>query len=270
MQQRRLGRAAIPVLMATLGLLVGSQANAAVRSRVIPADTVVRVSLDDELSTRTSQEGDRVTATLDDRDYSGFPEGTRFEGRVTEVRRSAKNQPGILDARFHRAILPDGTVVPISATLAGLDDKDVRRDNDGRLESRHAGRRGSEKFETKWVGYGAGAGAVLSTIFGGNFLKGALLGAVGGAVYSYLNKEKARKYSEVDLSRGTEFGLRLNQRVAFDDHGRFRYATYEEEQYDRDRDSRYDRDRDREYRDRDRDREYRDREYRDDREYGDR
>jgi hypothetical protein len=259
MLKQGLQRVTLPILIAALGFLAAGEA-AAQRSRVIPANTVVRAELDDELSTRTSEEGDRFTATLDDRDYSGFPEGTRFEGRVTEVRHSAKNQPGILDVRFHRAILPDGTAVPITGTLASLGDKDVRRSDDGRLESRHAG--GKEKFETKWVGYGAGAGAVLSTIFGGNFLKGALLGAVGGAVYSYLNKEKARKYSEVDLSRGTEFGIRLTQRVAFDDNGRFRYATYEEEQYDRDRN----RD-DREYRDRERgdryDRNRDDREYRD-------
>src|SRR5690606_35021591 len=112
-------------------------------------------------------------------DRSGFPRGTRFEGVVTEVARAGKNEPGVLDVEFRRAILPDGRAMAISGELAGLGDDDVRRRSDGRLESRHSSRK--EKFDAKWVGYGAAGGAVLSTIFGGGFLKGALLGGLGGA-----------------------------------------------------------------------------------------
>jgi hypothetical protein len=283
MTKQSMGRAAMPVLVAALGLMVGSRASAAQRAREVPANTVVRVELDEKLSTRTARHGDRFTATVTGEDRSGFPEGTRFDGTVTEARRPTKSQPGVLNVRFDRAVFPGGGAVPLSGSLAGLEDDDVRRTSNGRLESRSGG---GSKFEVKWVGYGAGAGAVLSTIFGGNLLKGALLGALGGAVYSYINKDKGHKgYSEVDLARGAEFGIRLNNRLVFNDSPRYRYAAYERDRHepeyrgdrdyrdDRDydgRDDRYGRDdrdeRDRDERDRDErydDRDERDRYYRD-------
>ena len=82
---------------------------------------------------------------------------------------------------------------------------------------------GRKKFDWKWVGYGAGGGAVLGTIFGGNLLRGALLGGLGGAVYSYLNRDKNREFKDVELSRGTEFGIRLDNRVAFADRTDYEY-----------------------------------------------
>ena len=124
----------------------------------------------------------------------------------------------MIDVQCRRAVLPGGSAVAFSGDLSSLDDKDVKRTSSGRLESKHSG----GKFETKWVGYGAAGGAVLATIFGGKFLNGALLGALGGAAYSYLNKNKSHKYSDVELSRGTDFGIRVNNRVAFADSARYR------------------------------------------------
>jgi len=208
---------------------VTTQANA--NARVIPMDTVVKLELDDKLSSRDAARGDRFTATLADDDHSGFPEGTTFEGIVTEVRRSTKSQPGILDMKIQRAVLPGGRAVGVNGTLASLEDDDVRRSTNGRLEARRSG--GKNKFDAKWVGYGAAGGAVLSTVFGGKLGKGAIMGALGGAAYAYLNKGKGKNsYSEVELSRGTDFGIRMHNRVAFQDSSSFRYATYDP---DRDR-----------------------------------
>jgi len=247
MRTTRIDKTLIPVLVTAIGLAatvpVAAQGTSSRRStttrrtttyrpaqrttgKVIPANTVVKVKLDQDLSTKEARPGDRFTATLDDDDYSGFPAGTRFEGTVTEATRPTKTRPGILDVTVRRALLPGGSAVAVSGQLAGLEEDDVRRVGRGRLESKH---RGKGKFQTKWVGYGAAGGAVLSTIFGGNFLKGALLGGVGGAVYGYLNKDKgSRSYRDVELDRGTGFGLRLNQRVVFNDSSRYRYASYED------------------------------------------
>ena len=148
----------------------------------------------------------------------------------------------------------------MTGTLASLDSKDVERGKDGRLESRH-GKKGG-KFETKWVGYGAAGGAVLSTVFGGNFLKGALLGAAGGAAYAYLNKGKGGhdRYRDVEQRPGTKFGVRLNNKMAFRTNPSYHYAVYDRDRDNDDRDDRdsgrdgdRDRDRDRDKRDRDRD-----------------
>lgn len=218
----------VPMLVALMGL-AGARGAWAQRERIsIPAETIVRVRLDGSLSSRDARVGDRVAATISPDDRSGFPLDTRFEGTVTEVQRSTEDQPGIIDTQFRRALLPDGTRIAVDGRLAALSGEDVRRTGDGRIESR---RRGG-KFDPKWVGYGAGAGAVLATIFGGGFLKGALLGGLGGAVYAYINKDKGRdrdrgRFKEVVLDRGTEFGIRLNDRVAFDPRDDYRFRRAE-------------------------------------------
>lgn len=225
-------RAALPILLATLGAVGAREASAQAGrgERVaVPVNTVVRVRLEDRVSSDTAKVGDRVRAVLAPSDHSGFPEATRFDGEVTDVQRTNKDRPGILDMRFKRVVFPDGKSETIDARLASLNDEDVRRTDDGRLETRK--RDSKEKFDPKWVGYGAAGGAVLATILGGGFLKGALLGGVGGAIYAYLNKDKdkdRREYRDVRLERDTEFGLRLNTRVAFDGRGDYRYSRYEE------------------------------------------
>jgi len=230
MQSRMSLRAALPVLLAAVGVVGAREAAAQREQRIIPQDTVVRVRLDDRITSRTAAVGDRFVATVSGEDRSGFPEGTRMHGTVTEVQRASDNQPGVVDMRFRRAVLPDGSSVQVEGRLASLSEEDVRRTRDGRL----ATRKRSAKFEPKWVGYGAGAGAVLATIFGGSFLKGALLGGLGGAVYAYLNKDKDRNgdrnadreaYREVELAPGTEFGVRLTQEVAFADRPNYRYTA---------------------------------------------
>jgi len=209
--------------MAVAGLSVALLAveGKAQQQRVrIPGDTVVRLELDRQLSSRTAKVGERVIATLDDEDHSGFPQGTRFEGVVTEARRATSNRPAVLDMEFRTAILPNGSSERIRADLASLADEDLRRDADGRLVSRRSG----GGFDWKWVGYGAAGGAVLGEILGDDFLKGTLLGGLGGAVYGYLNRDGDREYREVELDRGTEFGIRLDRTVAFDSGRGYRFT----------------------------------------------
>jgi hypothetical protein len=233
----QLARAAtLPVL---LGLLGVSSPQAAAQDRgVVPADTVIRARLDERVSSRDARVGERFTASLAPEDRSGFPEGTRFEGTVTEVERASEDEPGVLNMRFRTAVLPDGRRVSIDGRLASLSEEDVRRTSDGRLESRRRGGSGG-KFDAKWVGYGAGAGAVLATIFGGGFLKGALLGGLGGAIYGYLNRDKeggrGDRFKEVNLASGTEFGIRLQDRVAFAPRDTYRYTRRDDRELDGER-----------------------------------
>src|SRR5207244_2782916 len=144
-------RAALPLLLALLGL-AGSRDAAAQRQKVgIPVDTVVRVKLDERVSSRTAQVADRISATVVDEDRSGFPEGTRLKGTVTEVQKSTEDRPGVVDMRFRSATLPDGTNVQIDGRLASLAQEDTRRTREGRTLSRS---HGGGKFDPKWVGYG--------------------------------------------------------------------------------------------------------------------
>jgi hypothetical protein len=178
----------------------------------LPEGTVLRAELNDRLSSTDSRSGDRFTATIrSDRDGSRLPSDTEVVGQVTSVRRASEKQPATIDVDFRSLRLADGRTYPISASLASLDAKSVRRTTDGRLESRG----GSSRDKTKFIGYGAGAGALIGVLSGGNILKGGLLGAAAGYLYGQLNKDKEShgRYSEVDLKPGTEFGVELNRRT---------------------------------------------------------
>jgi len=267
MNPRTTGRLMIPALVAAASLAVPQTAFAQRDMVTVPSDTVVQLKLDQRLSSRDSVVGETFAAVLDEDDRSGFPEGTRFQGVVTEVQRHTKDRPGLLDVEFRRAYLPDGQKITMDGRLASLEEDSVRRTDNGRLESRKRGGGGS--MDWKWAGIGAGAGLILGTIFGGggsgSLIKGAILGGLGGAAYGYLNRDKGKSkdYRDVDLPRGTEFGMLLDRRVAFDDRSGYRYTTrnVEYDRYnDRTTERRYD-DRDR-YADRDR---YNDDRYRDDR-----
>lgn len=231
--RRNLDRAALAALIALLGVSAAGPAVAQRNKMTIPANTVVRVKLDTAVDSRKARLDDRVIAVLSEEDRSQFPEGTQFEGRITEAKRATKSEPGIVAMEFTRALLPGGGAVAIDGHLASLGDEDAKRMSDGRLEARKKARAGSSggggKFDLKWVGYGAGAGAVLGTILGGATLKGALLGGLGGAVYGYLNKGNGggadNKNVDVQLKEGTEFGIRMDSPVAFTDNGRYRFQS---------------------------------------------
>jgi hypothetical protein len=190
-----------------------AQRAADLRQVSLPEGAVLQAELNDRLSSTASRPGDRFTATIrSDRDGSRLPTGTQVLGQVTAVRRATEQQPSTLDVAFRSLRLPDGRTVPISASLTSLDAKSVQRTSDGRLESR----RGSARDKTKFIGYGAGAGALIGALGGGNLLKSALLGAAAGYLYGQLNKDKASsgRYAEFELKEGTEFGVELNRQTA--------------------------------------------------------
>jgi hypothetical protein len=176
---------------------------------VMPAGTVLKVRLDDTIGSERSRKGERFTATVVEEE-SGYnlPDGTRVTGVVREVKRASKDSPGMVDVDFRTLRLPDGQQYRITGAATSLDEKNVRRTDDGRLVARS-----NSKNRTKFIAYGAGAGFLISTLTGGGSLKGALLGALGGLVYGEATKSKSNN-REVVLKPGTEFGVRLDQRLA--------------------------------------------------------
>jgi hypothetical protein len=180
------------------------------QSRVVmPAGSVLKVRLDDTIGSDRSHRGDRFTATVVNED-SGYdlPSGTHVEGVVTDVQQAKKDQPGMVDVDFRGLRLPDGQRYLLAGAPTSLDDKTVQRTSDGRLVARS-----KKKNRTKFIAYGAGAGFLISTLTGGGALKGGLLGAAAGYLYGQFSKDKANG-REVVLKPGTEFGVRLDQRVA--------------------------------------------------------
>jgi hypothetical protein len=195
------------LLMLALGATAWSPAYAQ-RQSTLPAGSVLKVRLDDSLSSDHNQPGDRFTATVE---TSGtrynLPAGTRVDGVVTQVQQASSNQPGTLDVQFNDLRLPDGQTYRIAGSPISLDSKSVQRASDGRLVSRSR-----SNNHTKFIAYGAGAGLLIGSLLGSN-VKGALAGAAAGYLYGQFNKNKGNGHAVV-LKPGTEFGVRLDQRVA--------------------------------------------------------
>jgi hypothetical protein len=169
----------------------------------------MKVKLDDTIGSDRSHAGDRFTATVsnDDAGYN-LPAGTQVQGVVTEVQQASSDRPGMLDVDFRQLQLPGGQSYPIVGVATSLDSKSVQRTSDGRLQSKSTG----SKNRTKFIAYGAGAGFLIGSVLGSN-IKGGLLGAAAGYLYGQTQKSKGNGH-DVVLKPGTEFGVRLDQRLA--------------------------------------------------------
>jgi hypothetical protein len=198
-------------------MLAGSQpAGAQRRERgTIPENTVVRLKTATPLNSATARQGDRFTATLSDTDRSGFPDGARFVGVVSEVRRHSGRQPGTLNVELRRVILPDNTRVALTGRLTSLSAENIRRMDDGRFENNQ---RGDGAPNWNWAGYGTDPGPYRrSARKSQNGLPGQLFDFLGG------NRGANDRFHEVALPAGTEFGMRLDQQVVFEDRRTYRY-----------------------------------------------
>jgi hypothetical protein len=176
--------------------------------RVLPAGTVIPLQLDKDLSSNGSVAGDRFTATVQSGEAAGgLPEGTRVEGVVREAIPAHNGRPGILDLQFRTIVLPAGATRAVSGTVINLDSKNIVRTASGRLIAQ----RGNNE-QMKWVGIGAGAGLLIGAATRGNVFLDTLMGSGAGYLYNQLREKGA---SNVHLSAGTTFGMRLNQDIAF-------------------------------------------------------
>lgn len=185
----------------------------------IPSGVVLPVTLDQALDSATTQVGSTFTASIKSVRLgdSEFPAGTKVEGRVTEARPSANNEPGVLDFDWTAAILPDGTRVPLQGNLTSLDTENVSNQG-GRLVA--AGAKKSDRL--KVIGIGAGAGFVLGRVLKSNSTVSTILGAAGGYLFS---RSRDKKAAEARLAQNTALGVELTQSARYTDttdYGRFR------------------------------------------------
>jgi hypothetical protein len=174
--------------------------------------TVVPVRLNEELSSNGSDVGDKFTATIDTNgsaEYQGMPSGTVFEGHVEVAKAKTATTPGVLGFDFDRMRRPDGRSFAVHGSTIGLDSKSVV-EQDGRLVARP----GSSNENLKYVGYGAGAGALLAIVTRGNLLTTTLIGGALGYLYGEIKKDPS-KARDVRLAVGTRSGIRLTQMLSF-------------------------------------------------------
>ena len=166
--------------------------------RSIAGGTTFDVTLNQELSTRTSQVGDLYSATLVHPLTDGrlviVPAGATVLGQVTVVQKSGKHgQQAVLNLSINEVSF-DGDTYPLQASIVEANPETRSRSSTGEKAAK--------------IGGAAVAGAILGRIIGGN-ATGTIIGtAVGGAAGTAI----VLGTEDVDavLPRGSRMTLRLD------------------------------------------------------------
>lgn len=180
--------------------------------RRLDEGTVIPFRLDQRLTSNNSRAGDRFTASLvtdNTNNYQGLRSGSMLEGHVEEVRARDGDTPGMLGLAFDRIRMPNGQVRQVHGTLIGLDTDSIDNDN-GRWVAKPKGRNDNLKY----LGYGAGGGALVAILTKGNVVTNSLIGGALGYLFGEIQKDPS-KSRNVTQERGTKFGMRLTEDFSF-------------------------------------------------------
>jgi type IV secretion system protein VirB10 len=146
---------------------------------VVPAGTVIPVTLTSSISTKTSRDGDGVYGkttfpiTVDNKIV--IPEGSYVRGRISEIKRPGKVKGrGELTLNFQTLVLPSGVTIPIYTSLRGAGDAGERT-GEATLHGDSSKTDDARTIERTTV-EGAGIGAIA-----GRTAKGAGIGGAAGA-----------------------------------------------------------------------------------------
>jgi len=180
------------------------------RSWIVPANAVISMRMDSNLSSRTARVGDKFTSTVAIPVYidgaTVIPAGSIVEGRITQVTPAKRmSKSGSIAIDFDELIFPDGSRIQLDGNLTS-DDPSIREKIDD--ESRVSGR--NEKRPAVFIGGGGAIGAVLGGISGGG--KGAVLGGVLGAGAGVAGVLLS-KGEEAQVPSGTPFAINLTQPI---------------------------------------------------------
>ena len=180
------------------------------RYHTVAANTVIRVRMNEQISSENARIGDRFTTTVVDPVYAGgvevIPAGSIINGRVSSVSRASRRKAGTLGVSFISLQLPTGYTRAINGSLTDLGSESVNSDNEGGVRGRS-----TTKRNVVFIGGGAATGALIGAIAGGG--KGAGIGAGVGAGLGVAGALLS-KGNEAKVKRDTEFGVVLNQAVA--------------------------------------------------------
>ena len=177
----------------------------------VNAGQVIRVRMNQTITSETARVGDQFTTTVVDPVYSRgvevIPAGSSIIGHLRNVKRASRqSKAGTIEVHFISLRLPTGITRAINGDLTDVTSENVTADNEGEVSGRSATKR-----NVVFIGGGAATGALIGAIAGGG--KGAGIGAgvgaglgVAGALFS--------KGHEAVVKSGTEFGVVLNQSLS--------------------------------------------------------
>ena len=171
---------------------------------VIGRNTQFVATLNDNLSTARSREGDPFTLTV--REPAAFA-GATIEGTVARIDRGGRiSGRSELTLNFHLIRLRDGRTADFSAFIESIrpaGGEDVRVDNEGGGNVQESDSQTSRTTERAAIG--AAVGAIIGAISGGG--KGAAIGAVIGAGAG-AGSVYAQGRDDLELGAGTQLVLR--------------------------------------------------------------
>jgi hypothetical protein len=174
---------------------------------VIGRNTQFIATLDSNLSTFNSREGDRFTLTV--REPSVFA-GAIIEGTVSRIVRGGRvSGRSEMLLNFERIRLHDGRTAEFNAVIESVrpvgGEEEVRVDNEGGASVQENDSQTARTTERAAIG--AAVGAIIGAISGGG--KGAAIGAIIGAGAG-AGSVYAQGRDDLELGTGTELVLRAN------------------------------------------------------------
>lgn len=177
----------------------------------VNAGQLLRVRMNQTISSETARTGDQFTTTVVDPVYSGglevIPAGSVVVGQVATVERAArKSKAGTIGVRFVSLRLPGGITRAINGDLTDVGTEGMNADNEGEVSGKSATKR-----NVVFIGGGAATGALIGAIAGGG--KGAGIGAGIGAGLGVAGAWFSKGHEAV-VKSGTEFGVVLNQNLS--------------------------------------------------------
>jgi hypothetical protein len=199
---------------------------------VVPAETTIPLVLVNTINTRTAYVGQAVYCETVFPITAGnrivIPKGSSVRGAVTQVVHpghvKGRAQIGL---RFEELILPNGTTVPLRATLSGFGSsgKEDFSPSEGKIKGQSSKGEDAGKI-ARTTASGAEVGVITGAVRGhtGEGLGiGSAAGAMGGLIWVLASRGK-----DVVLPRGTSLELRLSTPVTFNRYEIEPPSRYEE------------------------------------------
>jgi len=197
-------RSTILALLAILTVVLGTtQSSAQTKKKktgppkyTVAANTMMRLRLNDSLTSKKANVGDQFRSTVVDPVYGkGFqviPPGSIVIGHITHVvRAKRKSNAGSLNVAFTAVQLPNGRTYSLNGSLA----ESASADNEGEVKGKS-----SKKRNAAFIAVGAVVGGLINGAAGLGIGAGA---GVGAALFS--------KGKEAEVKPGTEFNMILNR-----------------------------------------------------------
>ena len=194
----------LPAVVSILLIVAAGTAHAQKKKKTGPpkytlaANTVMRLRLNDPLTSKKANVGDHFRSTVVDPVYAkGFqviPAGSVAIGHVTHVTRaSRKSNAGSLNVAFTAVQMPNEKTYPLNGSLA----QSASADNEGEVKGKS-----SKKRNAAFIAGGAVVGGLI------NGAAGMGIGAGAGVGAALIKKGK-----EAEVKPGTEFNMILNRSV---------------------------------------------------------